>query len=107
MTHKFYHTTLNSNKKSILENGLIPAIGERSIQLGESIEKVYLFNSLDDLDSALSSWLGDSFNESDVLATFEVTLDITRPGLNFNLDTFETSSTTIIEKSTISYLRED
>lgn len=37
-----YHVTTEENAKSILKNGLIPKIGERSQLIGETEKYVYL-----------------------------------------------------------------
>jgi len=107
MTHTFFHTTLACNKDSILTNGLVPAIGERSAELGEPIERVYLFNSEEDLDSALGSWLGDCFEEDDILATFKVILDLDTPGLKYDPEFYESYSDLVVKPECISYFKED
>ena len=53
-----YHVTPARNLPSIQEKGLLPTIGERSLALGEGQEAVYLFPSREDVDNALSNWLG-------------------------------------------------
>lgn len=60
---KLYHVSLKSNLKSIMENGLIPQIGERSIEIGEKEKAVYLFPTIHDMECALGQWLGDWYND--------------------------------------------
>lgn len=67
-----YHITDSVNTESILANGLRAAIGPRSAELGETVESVYLFPSIDDLENALGNWLGEYFAEDSVLNVFEV-----------------------------------
>lgn len=67
-----YHVTPSKNLRSIQENGLVPSIGQRSRDLGEEREAVYLFPSREDLDNALSNWLGELFDEEEPLAILQV-----------------------------------
>lgn len=82
--HKFYHATHKSNKESIITSGLHPMIGKNSQLINESDANVYLFNSAEDLDTALGQWFGDLFEEDDELIIIEVLLDINDPLLQFN-----------------------
>jgi len=68
----YFHVTPATNLNSILEDGLRPRIGARSAELGETTEAVYLFKSLDDVEDALTNWLGDCFDEDEVLALLSV-----------------------------------
>lgn len=70
----YYHATLKDNLDSILGVGLVPRIGERSAAYGEAIPRVYLFTSLAECETALSSWLGDALEdvEKDGLAILEI-----------------------------------
>lgn len=58
-----YHVTPVENLDAILQTGLQPRIGERSVELGESVPRIYLFPDLESCDTALSSWLGDCFED--------------------------------------------
>lgn len=60
----YFHVTPIQNVPSIMKNGLIPQIGERSGAQGEEIPAVYLFPTKDDMDNALSNWLGDWFEDT-------------------------------------------
>ena len=117
--HTFYHTTLSENKDKILKNGLITAIGERSLEIGEDIEAIYLFNNIVDLDNGLANWLGEWYedyaDENDIdfddleLATFKVELPVNFPGLNFqnSPEHYESICYSNIPNEFITYLRED
>jgi len=71
-----YHVTLASNMKSILSQGFIPSIGERSKNLGETEKAVYFFHSLEECDNALWNWLGEELEDVDEdLVIFEVNID--------------------------------
>ena len=61
--HLYYHVTLMENVPSIRKNGLLPQIGERSEELGETEKAIYLFPSKEDMDNALMNWLGEWYNE--------------------------------------------
>lgn len=60
---EFYHVTLKKNELKILNEGLIPQIGDFSSMAGESVKSIFLFRSIEDLDNALSNWLGEEFDD--------------------------------------------
>lgn len=60
---EFYHVTLAKNLDSILTNGLIPRIGERSLEIGEKEASVYIFPSEADMECAVMQWLGDWYED--------------------------------------------
>lgn len=99
-----YHVTTDSSLEVILNEGLKPVIGARSAELGETIARVYLFPSEEDVESALGSWLGECFNEDEVLHVFEV--DTTGLTLQSEVD-WELTCEEIIEPSRLTYLREE
>lgn len=70
-----FHVTPARNIDAILASGLIPAIGERSTELGEAAPAIYLFPTIEDAEDAVGNWLGESFDEDEELALFAV--DIT------------------------------
>lgn len=76
-----YHVTPTRNLRSIMKNGLRPQVGDRSAQLDGEVEGIFLFTSLDDVETAVSSWLGDEFDEDEELSLLAV--DIT--GLEDNI----------------------
>lgn len=71
---KAYHVTPADNMQSILSNGLVPSIGGRSMDLGETVPSIYLFSSEDALIDGLGNWLGEYFEDVE-LAVFEVDTD--------------------------------
>lgn len=94
------HVTPVENLPSILSVGIRPAIGDRSVAAGETKPRVYLFPSREDCETALSTWLGDEFEDcpDDGLAILEV--DIT--GLQLESDVaYEVSVAEDIEASRI------
>lgn len=66
-----YHVTPEKNVKYILQHGLTPSIGSASSSYGESEERTYLFPTLDDVEGAVSSWLGDQY-ENDIISLLKV-----------------------------------
>lgn len=65
-----YHVTPTKNLPSIMKNGLIPQIGNRSSQIDGEEEGIYIFPSLEDLEDA--HWLGDEFDEDEELSVLEI-----------------------------------
>jgi hypothetical protein len=76
-----YHVTPTRNLRSIMKSGLHPKIGDRSSQLDGEVEGIFLFPSLIDVEAAVSSWLGDEFDEDEELSLLAI--DIT--GLEDNI----------------------
>lgn len=60
----FFHVTPMENVQNIMERGLVPQIGERSGAQGEEAPAIYLFPTKDDVDNALSNWLGEWFEDA-------------------------------------------
>ncbi len=69
-----FHVTLAENLPSILEYGLRPGIGERSLMLNEPEPLLYLFETLEDVEAGLSGWMADVFDEDDPIVIIEVDL---------------------------------
>lgn len=67
-----YHVTPLANLPSILRDGLVPSIGARSVELGETAPRIYLFANLSDVEAALMGWMSDAFDEDDPLAIIEI-----------------------------------
>lgn len=64
----YYHVTDVRNLDSILQDGLVPQIGPLSKQLGDTGETapaIFLFTSDEACRDAMSSWLGEAFDELD------------------------------------------
>lgn len=72
MTSTSYHITLAKNLTSIMSEGLIPQIGERSQMLGEKDEAIYLFPTKADVTNALLQWLGEMYDDDEELALLEI-----------------------------------
>lgn len=73
----YWHVTPTENLPGILRDGLMPQVGPRSSDLGEEEPAVYLFTDLASVETALSNWLGEWFEdepEEARLALIEVTL---------------------------------
>lgn len=65
-TMNYYHVTEARNLASILRTGLVPTIGPRSQACGETTARTYLFHTRDDMENALSNWLGEYFEDVQV-----------------------------------------
>lgn len=85
----YFHVTLMDNVPSILEHGLVPQIGERAADLGESEPAVYLFPSEEDLNNALYNWLGEWYNDN---YGEDCELAILHVRLNENTPVFQTEA---------------
>lgn len=85
----FYHVTNELNMDKINAEGIVPAIGENSRDLGEEIERIYLFNKAEDCDSALGSWLGDCFDEDDNLTIIEIEIPLNESHLSYDGEFYE------------------
>lgn len=105
-----YHVTLMDNLESIMEKGLIPTIGERSEEYGEDEEFIYMFPNLEDMEIALSSWLGDWYNdnygEDIVLASLELNLPDDFPVYLGEVE-YEVVSRKAIKPEFIKFLKEE
>lgn len=71
----YFHITLGSSLDSIFVQGLIPQIGKRSKELGES-EAIFLFPDEESMETALYNWLGewyyDNYGEDIELALLKI-----------------------------------
>lgn len=69
----FYHVTPYSNLETIMKEGVTPSIGLRSLELGETQKRIYLFTSLQACEDGLTGWLGECFEElEDELVILEI-----------------------------------
>ena len=57
-----YHVTSSSNISSIMKNGLEPRVPEDYGAKGD-VKGVYLFKTLEDVQTALEQWLGERIEE--------------------------------------------
>lgn len=62
-SNRYFHVTPRKNLSTILQQGLIAQIGERSKKAGEKVSAVYLFSTTEDMENAMSNWLGDEFGD--------------------------------------------
>ena len=67
-----YHVTPTKNLRSIMKNGLRPQIGDRSVKLHGEENGIFLFPTLDDVEDAVSNWLGDEFDEDEDLTLLAI-----------------------------------
>ena len=71
--NRYFHVTPKCNLKSILENGLVAQVGERSDILGEK-PGIWLFPTFDEMNNALANWLGECFDEDEELVILQLDL---------------------------------
>lgn len=102
---KYYHVSLKENLKSILNKGLIPQIGDRSREANEE-QAIFLFSTKEDMNFALSQWLGDWFNEEVVLISLEITVPNNFPIIDSSVE-YEKISKIIIPPQYIKYLQDE
>lgn len=96
-----YHVTPRTNITSILESGLIPHCGPRSQEIGEQIERVYVFRNKEELENGLLNWLGEAFEDTldpdEDLVIIEIDpKDTFSSEAGFNEDFFEWATTKTI-----------
>jgi len=107
----YYHVSPKENLDSILKNGLVPQVGERSEELHEE-EGVFLFPSKEDMESALGQWLGDWFGDDEDeddyvrLMSLEITVPNDFPILDSNVE-YEKISKICIPPEFIKYLQDE
>ena len=98
----YYHVTLAKNVNSNLKEGLIPKIGERSLEIGEKEPLVYLFPNQEDMECAVMQWLGDwyedEYGENVKLACLKVEVPYQFPIENGEVEYECTSKYTIPSK---------
>jgi len=70
----FFHVTNRSNLESITKKGLIPHIGMRAKDCGEDTARIYLFGNRDDVETALTNWLGEELGDEEELAVLQISL---------------------------------
>lgn len=63
----FFHVTLYSNAWKISREGLQPEIGERSESCKEQEPVIFLFPTQEDMENALSNWLGEEFGDERIV----------------------------------------
>lgn len=102
MPNAYYHVTTTLGWNSIqIQGRLMPMVGERSAELNET-PGVFLFTSEDALVDGLGNWLGDCFDEDEVLHVLLVDVE----GLELDQEVeWEAISRHPIDMERISYLR--
>ena len=88
-----YHVTPAANIPSIMEHGLIPQVGARSILMDES-PSLFFFESKDAVENALTNWLGDAFDEDEALTILQV--DVPEEWLMSTPAEYELVCTTVV-----------
>ena len=105
---KYYHVTLAENLNNILQEGLIPLIGERSLEIEEKEALVYLFSSIEDMECAVMQWLGDwykdKYGEDVKLISLKIDLPPTFPIENREVE-YESVSRDVIPPKYISFFK--
>lgn len=83
-----YHVTEKKNLTDIKTNGLVPKIGPRSQNAGETEPKTYLFRHREDMENAVVNWLGDEFDEDESIVALEIQMPATAAkNLAFDIQT--------------------
>lgn len=80
-----FHVTPLNNIESIRKNGLIPQLGERSIEFGEEVPAVFCFKTMIAVEDAITNWFGECFDE-------EIPLMVLELELPDNIQTIKTSA---------------
>jgi hypothetical protein len=75
----FYHVTSANNIPSILKNGLVPQIGNRSAKIHEDQPEIFMFADIASLEDAMQNWLLDEFDEDEPLKILKITLPENHP----------------------------
>lgn len=74
-----YHVTPARLLPRILDRGLSPRTGPRASALGETEPAIYLFESLADVEDALTGWLGEWFSDEGLRQGELVVLEVDLP----------------------------
>lgn len=72
--NRYFHITNKKNLDSILDNGLIAQIGERSAKENEEVSRVYLFPKSAEMDIALANWFGKNFKSKEDIIILQLDL---------------------------------
>ncbi len=102
----YYHVTPKHNLNSILQHGIIPSIGERSLEKGENVANIYLFPTKEHCEDALLGWLGECFEDKD--DDFLVILAIEPSSIMVvDYDNFEITCSGVIPASSINKIYDE
>lgn len=69
----YYHVCKDTNLPNILKMGLLVSQGDRSSQMEEE-PSVFLFRDKNSAYDAISNWLGDEFEEDEILDLLQISL---------------------------------
>lgn len=69
---KYYHVTAEKYWSQIKTQGLIPSKQKRGQGFEDSPHGIYLFNTKIEAEEGVCNWLGDCFEEDEVLICLEV-----------------------------------
>lgn len=72
---KGYHVTTATALPSILQQGIIPAMGPRSLILGETQPAIYFFSNDTEVEDGLVNWINDAFSEEETLYVLECNIE--------------------------------
>ena len=104
----YYHITLLSKLDSIMERGLLPMLGERSLEIQEHKKQVFLFPTIEDMENAMIGWLGDwyteHYGEDTPLALLEISVNSDFPIKKGQVD-YEVVSEVTIPPQYIKFIR--
>jgi hypothetical protein len=73
LNRNFYHVTTEDNYNNIMKDGILPQIGQRSINV-ETKPQIFLFVDKSSMEDAVMNWLTDEFDEDENLVVLQVTL---------------------------------
>ncbi|MDD3241974.1 MAG: hypothetical protein PHQ64_04320 [Bacilli bacterium] len=100
--HFVHHLTTKDKMVSIIEKGLIPLIGERSIKVGEAKKRIYFFDDLNLLDS----WIEELYLDKNISELELLRFNIKRRKWNYRDSDFgDYYLERKIEAENIEYLR--
>lgn len=71
---KLFHVTTKNNYSNIKNEGLTPTLGKNSLSFGEKIPLIYFFKDMISAEDAISNWLGDCYEEDEILVLLSVTV---------------------------------
>lgn len=66
------HVTARSNLRAIRMQGLLPQVGPRSADAGEQVPAVFCFADRTAMEDGVSNWLGEQFDENEVLVALSI-----------------------------------
>lgn len=101
-----YHITPAQNLRSIMQHGLKPQVGDRSVKLSNELTAVYCFPDKSSLEDAMTNWLGDEFDEDEQLALLSINTSNLQGSYTPNAE-YEVAITSVIPPSNIKILSKD